>query len=71
MNTKQRILSIRLAEKISSQPDFAKAIGISVIQKVNDKGGVIHELFENEDAAYRRSGYLAGCLESGGEIQKS
>ena len=43
MNTKQRILSIRLAEKISSQPDFAKAIGISVIQKVNEKGGVIHE----------------------------
>ncbi len=36
MNTKERILRIRLEERIGKRPDYTKSIGISI---ANDRSG--------------------------------
>ncbi|MGN0178033.1 MAG: hypothetical protein ACI4DY_01130 [Monoglobaceae bacterium] len=37
MNTRQRILALRLSEKIKKNPRFAKELGIEVKFKTNEK----------------------------------
>lgn len=37
MTPKQKIIRIRLAEKIAKNPDCAKDMGIEIKQKINDK----------------------------------
>ena len=37
MNTKERILSIRLTERITKRPDYAKTIGITIVNNRTGK----------------------------------
>lgn len=37
MNTRQRILTLHLAEKVKKNPNFAKELGIEIKFKINKK----------------------------------
>lgn len=44
MNTKQRILGIKIAEKLGKHPDYARTLGVSIIIRSNkSKGELVHE----------------------------
>lgn len=36
---KERILAIRLSEKVAGNPEYAKSIGLSVTTRKKEKGG--------------------------------
>ena len=40
MSVRERILAIRLGEKLQSRPDFAKALGVEVRSEIAPPGAV-------------------------------
>ena len=49
MSPKQRILAIRLTEKLAKNPDYARTIGVEISDKKDRKGNKENSFAESSD----------------------